>query len=323
MPSFPGLRRPTALLFVAIPLAAGVAWGQPVPERRNFDRRVAMPQAASVDAPMPAQLDALARLREELGGSLTHRLDPATGATSSLSSPIGYLTAPGFGDPSEVALEYARSHLDLLGLELGDLDELEITDTVYSAPTGSTHVYLRQRHQGLPLYNAQLQIHVNREGRISSVNNAFIPGLAKSTKSAQPVIGARQAVRAAARHLGVPMRRLPRVTRPPLGVQQRTSLAAEEVSSASVDAQLMWLPVGRTLQLVWRFQIHTLDDQHIYDMTVDAETGRPATDGSRVMTRFGLGELLSVPGLRATRGKPPTHVAIATGGRPHPRRRSR
>ena len=280
-----GLRRATRLLLTAIPLAAGVAWGQPVSEPRNFDRRVDMQQPASAAAPLPAQLDALARLRAELGGSLTRRLDPSTGVTSSLSNPIGYLTAPAFGDPSEVAIEYARSHLDLLGLEPGDLDDLEVTDTVYSEPTGSTHVYLGQRHQDLPIYNAQLQIHENREGRIASVNNAFIPGLAKSTKSAEPVISALQAVRSAARHLGVPMRRLPRVTSPPLGVQQRTSLAAGEISSALVDAQLMWLPVGRALRLVWRFQIHTLDDQHIYDLTVDAETGRPATDGNRVMTR--------------------------------------
>ncbi len=48
----------------------------------------------------------------------------------------------------------------------------------------------------------------------------------------------------------------------------------------------MWLPVGLDLTLVWRFQVHTLDGQHIYDITVDAETGSAATDGNRVFTRF-------------------------------------
>ena len=164
--------------------------------------------------------------------------------------------------------------------------ELEVTDTVYSAPTGATHVYLRQVHRGLPVYNATLQIHINRDGRISGVNNGFAPGLGASLKSPLPVISAANAVSAAARHLNVQLRRLPLIAGQPVGVRQRTSLSAADVSSRAIDAQLMWLPVGRDLKLVWGFQIHTLDYQHIYDITVDAEPGRGATDGGRVFTRF-------------------------------------
>ena len=232
------------------------------------------------------QLDALARLRREIGGSLTHRLDATTGVTSTLSNPVGFLTGPRADDPSDVALDFVRSNRALLGLEPGDLVELEVTDVVYSAPTGSTHVYLRQVHRGLPVYNAALQIHVNRDGRISGVNNGFVPGVAGSLKSPLPIINAAHAVSAVARHLNVPLRRLPLIAGQPVGVRQTTSLSASDVSSRAIQAQLMWLPVGRDLKLVWRFQIHTRDDQHIYDITVDAEPGRAATDGSRVFTRF-------------------------------------
>ena len=44
--------------------------------------------------------------------------------------------------------------------------------------TGATHIYLRQRYQGIPVYNGQLQINVNRDGRIISVNNSFLAGIA-------------------------------------------------------------------------------------------------------------------------------------------------
>ena len=141
-------------------------------------------------------------------------------------------------------------------------------------------------HRGLPVYNAALQIHVNRDGRISGVNNGFVPGVAGSLKSPLPIINAAHAVSAVARHLNVPLRRLPLIAGQPVGVRQTTSLSASDVSSRAIQAQLMWLPVGRDLKLVWRFQIHTRDDQHIYDITVDAEPGRAATDGSRVFTRF-------------------------------------
>ena len=42
----------------------------------------------------------------------------------------------------------------------------------------------------------------------------------------------------------------------------------------------MWLPIRAGLaRLVWNLQIHTLDEQHMYDMTVDALDGK-------VWTRF-------------------------------------
>ena len=63
-----------------------------------------------------------------------------------------------------------------------------VTDAVYSRVTGTTHIYLQQRHAGIPVYNAQLQVNVNREGRIISVNNGFLPGIAQSVRTLQPRI---------------------------------------------------------------------------------------------------------------------------------------
>ncbi len=80
------------------------------------------------------------------------------------------------------------SNRGLLGLTAADLAEYEVTDRVYSQVTGVTHVYLRQLHQGIPIYNAQLQVNVNRDGRILGLGNAFVPDLvqALALKSAKP-----------------------------------------------------------------------------------------------------------------------------------------
>ena len=266
-------------------LAAPLAWGQTGGDKgHNYDRRLAMPFASA--GAQAAQLDSLARLRRDLGGSLIHRSDPTTGVTQSLFNSNGYLTSSSPGAPLKIALDFVRSNAALLGLKLTDLAGIEVTDTVYSAPIGATHVYLRQVYHGLPVFNATLQVHINREGRISGINNSFIPGMAAPLKSLRPVISAADSVSAAARHLNVPLRGLPLIVNQSLGVQQVTSLSAPDVSSRAIQAQLMWLPVGLDLTLVWRFQVHTLDGQHIYDITVDAETGSAATDGNRVFTRF-------------------------------------
>ncbi|MEE8524510.1 MAG: M36 family metallopeptidase, partial [Thermoanaerobaculia bacterium] len=133
-----------------------------------------------------------------------------------------------------------------------DLADYEITDEVYSAVTGAAHLYLRQVHQGLPVYNGQLQVNINREGRIQSVNNAFMPDIAKAVNTSRPALKASAAVERAAKHLGLD----------------------GPTPGKPVNPQLMWLPIQRgQVRLVWNFQLYTKDQQHVYDFTVDAASG--------------------------------------------------
>ena len=260
---------------------------QPNWENSNFDRRQTVPQFRDLDIPpSDAQRQALARLRNELNGSLTETIDPTTGVTRTLSNPVGYLTEARAGDPADIALEFVQSNLELLGLQPGDMGEFEITDLVMSTPTEATHVYLRQKHQEIPVYNGQLQVHVNRDGRILSITNAFLPGLGSSLRSREAAIDAPQAVSSAARHLNIQVDTPPRTSGQSLGPQRVTPVVADQISRKPIQAELMWLPVGQAPHLVWRFQIFSRDNQHIYDITVDAEPGPPAIDGGRVFTRF-------------------------------------
>ncbi|MDJ0941896.1 MAG: M36 family metallopeptidase [Kiloniellales bacterium] len=255
----------------------------------NFDRRISIIQAtgAARATASAAQSTALSALSSALSDSLLSSIDAQTGVTRSLYNPKGFLTEAAQGAPLQIADGYLRANLTLLGLDSADLDDYEVTDSVYSAVSGVTHIYLRQRHQGLPVYNGQLQVHIARDGRISGINNAFVPGLARLAKSAVPVMTAEDAVMSAAVHLKRPMLRRPQLLAPAEGAAQTTSMNAATLSRETVEAELMWLPVGADLQLVWRFQLHMPDSQHIYDITVDAEGGKLAdTAGERVMTRF-------------------------------------
>ena len=237
---------------------------------QSFDRRAAR---VLHSAPNRTQMDAVAALRDELNGSLHATYDEASGVTRGLMNPVGKLTDPTPGHPLDIALDFLHSNLGLLGLEPGDLDEIEICDVVTSKASGTTHVYLCQEHRGLRIYNAQLQFHVSGDGAILGVNNGLVPGLRSNGKAAAAAIGDLDACMAVANHLGL---------RPPGGRALRVS----DLSTEPIDAKLMWLPEGRDLTLVWRFQVHTPDGQHVYDMTVSAEDGPDPSDANRVMTRF-------------------------------------
>jgi extracellular elastinolytic metalloproteinase len=206
--------------------------------------------------------------------------DETTGVTRTLQSRIGFLTEPRSGSAESIALDFVRSNIDTLGLTPADLDGLEVTDVVRSRPTGTTHIYYRQRHLGVPVYNGQLQINVHKDGRVLSVNNAFVPDIATLATSVSPTLGAEHAVASAALNLSVELPAQPRVTAAFDGTERRTVVEAAALSKAPVASQLMWIPVNaKQLALAWRFQVETLDGNHLFDYTVDADTGR-------IWTRF-------------------------------------
>ncbi len=202
--------------------------------------------------------------------------DEHTGATRTLMAQVGTLTGPAPGSAPTIARSFAEAHLDMLGLSAADLADMEITDVVHSRVVGTTHVYYRQRHLGLPVYNAQLHVNVDKDGRILSVNNTFIPNLAKIAKSASPSLGADHAVASAAANLSVELNAYPSlVSVAAPGAERRTIVSAPELSRSDIEAQLMWVPINaKQAGLVWRFQVETLDGNHHFDYTVDADSGK-------------------------------------------------
>ena len=247
-------------------------------ENRNFDGRVLVNQGFQA-TPSQGQLIAVETLRG-LVPDLAVTYDEGLGVTRTLYNPTGYLTVAAPGDPVAVALGYVQANEALLGLGVGETAASETTDIVRNPVTGSTHLYLRQTFQGLSVYNAQLQVNVNRDGRILSVNNQFVPGLVGSVNAVVPSLSASEAVSMAAAHLGSPLAAPPAVVDESSGIDRETELDPAGVSLESIRARLMLLPIRLgAVRLVWNFQIYTLDSQHAYDLNVDTETGA-------VWTRF-------------------------------------
>ncbi|MBZ4417135.1 M36 family metallopeptidase [Myxococcus sp. RHST-1-4] len=257
---------------------AALAAAEEAGEARNFDARDAYNAQARFGFSL-AQQSSIAALRQSVPELLVET-DESRGVVRSLTNPVGALTGPSSGDALAIGLDFVQKHREAFGLELSDLANLEVTDRVYSRETGFTNLYLRQTHKGLPLYNAQLQINVDGEGRVLGVHSDFLPSVDTALASVEPRLGAGEAVASLAKHLGVSLRQTPRALNAEAGARQRTRVDVEGLSSEPIDAELAVLPVRRgEARLVWRFQVHTPDQQHDYDVTVDAHTGE-------VWTRF-------------------------------------
>ena len=247
-------------------------------QERHFDARIEHNRAFAAVRPA-LRAEAIQGLVANVQ-ELTVESNDVTGVVSSLASQRGYLTEAARGEPMALAQAFIRSNLTALGLEAADLQGYAVSDVVYSSVTGATHIYLQQRHRGLSVYNAQLHVNVNRDGRIISVNNSFLPGVARAVRSLQPRIQLPFAVSAAAQFAGAPTAPTPRALQAAGGAEQATRVAHEGLSLSPIEGRLMLLPIRQgEARLVWNFQIQTLDEEHWWDYTVDAETGQ-------VWTRF-------------------------------------
>ncbi|GAB2964052.1 T9SS-dependent M36 family metallopeptidase [Hymenobacter coalescens] len=188
------------------------------------------------------------------------------------------LPALGFAQqptPSSLArgLEYLNGRRVKLGLTEADLRNPAVASEYTDADNGVTHLYLRQRHQGVEIDGAVIEVHFDRNGRVVQSHNTFVPNAASVANSATPGLSPQQAVAAAARALQMPA---------PQGLTLIEDGAATAgmtfseagISLAPIPVKLVYAKrANGQLALAWNVTLYRLDAQHYWDARIDATTG--------------------------------------------------
>ncbi|OUJ69123.1 T9SS-dependent M36 family metallopeptidase [Hymenobacter crusticola] len=189
------------------------------------------------------------------------------------------LAAPGLASaqttPLSSALSQFGSQRNKLGLSESDLSNPAVTSSYTEPASGITHVYLRQRYQGIEVYGAEADVHLNQANKLVSMHSNFVAGVAAQARAATvPALSAVQAVAAAATalNLGSPSG---------LAIEQNgqpaTGLVFNEggVSLEKIPVKLMYQarPSGE-LVLVWDVTIAPKQGNHYWNVRVDAATGQ-------------------------------------------------
>ena len=174
-------------------------------DERHYDARAGLSRALTADQLRSQASGAAEPLRRRAGavGAGTRR-NHRRGALACRAN-AAFSAPRRSGQPMTIAMDFVRRNLAALGLEASDLEGYTVSSVVYSKVTGATRIYLQQQYQGIPVYNAQLQINVNRDGRIISVNNSFMAGLQRAAGSLKPVKQLPAAVGEALRFSGMKM----------------------------------------------------------------------------------------------------------------------
>jgi extracellular elastinolytic metalloproteinase len=253
---------------LVLPATAGAVTAvTPVGAKPYFDSRAAdrgrVRASATVAAARPDERTRLARadLRRNLGRGAVLNVDPLTGTPRQLLRTDGALADPRGGDRADIALEFARANREALGLDSADLDGLDLRRRLKTAQ-GLTVVQFRQLYRGIPAFDNDLRVAIDRAGRVVSVAGAPRHDLAVA--SVQPSLSGAEALVRLQRNVGVE-RSLP-VRSGPVGVRRTTTFEGGDF------ARLVLFGTADGAKLAWHVT-YRATSMALYDAVVDATSG--------------------------------------------------
>ncbi|WP_310398134.1 M36 family metallopeptidase [Hymenobacter sp.] len=162
------------------------------------------------------------------------------------------------------------------GLRDADVLNPLVTSQYTDAHNGVTHLYLRQRHQGVEVMGAVADVHLDRAGRLVGEHQNFVADLAGKLRTVPtaPSLAPVQAVAAAARAVGAPAPRNLRVLRegaPAAGLL----LSNGGMSRVDIPVKLVYQPLADgALRLAWDVTFFPTRSAHYWNVRVDAQTGQ-------------------------------------------------
>lgn len=179
------------------------------------------------------------------------------------------------GSALDVALRYLRQNRNRLGLTGSDIADIAVTDQYVSEHTGVTHIYLRQRINGIEVVDANININVTADGRVLNMAGSFVANLDRAINRRFPGRTAIQAVVSAAQNRGLGVPTGLQIVSARGGAAQEVVLSADGISQEPIPAKLVYQPLadGR-VRLAWSVEIYEPSSEHWWNLSVDAETSQ-------------------------------------------------
>jgi len=206
-----------------------------------------------------------------------------------LAAPLPVLASPGdpvtpepapptvdLADVERIATDFLAANAADYGVAVADVSDLAVRSSYTSEHNGVTHVNVFQRHEGLEVFTTAATVNVRSDGSVLHVGEVLVPDLAPEPGAAtdaesSPV----EAVEAAAEALDLAK---PEDLRPVVAARTaadpvETVLTDGGISDEPIPTTLGWQPTEDGLRLAYQVVIDDSTDVHLYNATIDAETG--------------------------------------------------
>lgn len=132
--------------------------------------------ARAADAAKPAMDAGLAELRAG-APTATVAASQLTGGAEVVRAPGGALTAASNAPSREIALSFLRRHAAVYGLSTEQAGALQVLGESASRESGLRMVRLRQTVRGLPVFQSETRVLIDRDGRLVRTVGRLVPGV--------------------------------------------------------------------------------------------------------------------------------------------------
>ncbi len=151
-----------------------------------------------------------------------------------------------------------------------DIGDLIVHDDYRTSHNNLHHLFLRQRWQGIEIWNGDIAIHSNGAGGLVKLNNGGWGRLAKRVNATTPVVSAEEALASVLRKNN--LTDSPVHTGYDADTKEHTFVGGA-FSGEPVKVKLVLQPVRDALLLAWNVSHYTSDGTHWWNVRIDALTG--------------------------------------------------
>ena len=222
-------------------------------------QRLAGLQTAALFSPppplTPEQSQALSELETRCPGEVSVIVRPLAGTPRQIKGAVLQSAQAGSDPPLTTARTFLRTNCDLLRLDDPHAELVLVqrqTDEL-----GRTHLRFQQEYQGVPVWPADIIVHLSPDGHVDVMNGAFVPTPKKLGTA--PVLDAAAAAEYA-----------------------RTGLTDGAEAEVSASELIIYAPGDTPPRLAWKLEL-AIDVTSRWLVVIDAVTGAELTAYSLVM----------------------------------------
>ncbi len=208
-------------------------------------------------------------------------------------STITFLTpsvAGGAAAGERVVGDFLEENRGLFEVPPGELARCRVSRDFPTAHNGVRHLTWKQQIDGVDLAGCELRANLTARGELINVSSTLLPRPGGEFPTAAPGIPDVEALRIAARSVGITLRTDPVPAGDPVGAQRLRAWHADgDLRSAEpATTELAYFPRTRTdIRTAWSVLVPEIGIGNTYEIMVDAQTGEILRRSNRL--RFALG----------------------------------
>ena len=172
----------------------------------------------------------------------------------------------------DIALRHLEANQTDWGLDKADMEDLKISDHVFSKFGKVDHYYFTQRHKGIEVFNAITGVHVNQEGKVASLRHNFVPQLASKVNTTNSRIDEIEALKQVFQNLEMPTSNFNFT--PTSRAEGLTTFGKGNVSNVDITVRPIYQIMDAEVRLAWDVTLDPTGNPDYWNIRVDAVNGK-------------------------------------------------